>query len=634
MSEELDAVFRKVEFLTSLGATIGALEQLSDPGILADDHLLGRHVTRLRGPKLWRAHDSLAEKALGYPQILSVFGARALAGASLLLPGISRTHRGVLSGFLCASSYATQTRMVYGFDGSDHFAFLNYACASLEKLYAHDPRAREEIAAFLALQSCFSYLVAGVSKLMSPAWRDGSAIPGIFRTSTYGDAGFHDAVRDRPWLARTVAWGTIAGELAFPLALVAPAPVARGLMAAGAGFHLGNARFMGLNRFLWSYCATYPAVEHAGRTLRAARAARRASGTSLLGTWTRAVAGAAQQPPAARPLPQAAARPARPGVARSAAAAGAGLLALAGAGAVHRRNRRRQAVRASAPGRFVRVASRPVHVLDRTRGEGPTVVFENGMACPSTEWGWVLRQLPEHVPYVAYDRPGTGWSPAAGGPRDAAQSAADLRELLHAVGARPPFLLAGHSVGGLLIRSFALRHPDETHGLVFVDSSHPDQLERSPRQRRTTPVVRQRMTTTWLRTALTPARGRQSGDTPFDTLPEHLVGPTRACLEDPGMWLAARREISRWLRSWAADAGRLHEAGTRPVAVLTAGRTSRTDPVHLELQRDLAGLSPVSRHRLVEEATHESLVMSAAHAGEVVGALAWAREKEGAYVRD
>ncbi len=635
MSDELDSVFRKVEFMTSLGATIGSLEQLSDPEILADDHLLGWNVTRLRGPKLWRDHSAPAEKILAYPQILSVFGARALSGTSLLLHGISRSQRGVLCGFMSVSSYASQTRMVYGFDGSDHFAFLNYACSALEKLYSHDPRAREEIALFLALQSSLSYLVAGASKLMSPSWRDGSAIPGIFRTSTYGDAGFHDAVRDRPWLAKAVAWGTIAGELAFPLALVAPAPVARGLMAAGAGFHLGNARFMGLNRFLWSYCATYPAVEHVGREVRAARAARRASGPSLPAgrTWT----GPGPAQPAAggaAALHRAAGWLTRPEVAKSATAAGAGLLALAGAGALHRRNRRRRTVRACVPGRLVRLSARSVHVLDRTRGDGPTVVFENGMACPATEWGWVLRQLPEHVPYVAYDRPGTGWSPSTGGPRDAARSAADLRELLHAVSARPPFLLVGHSVGGLLIRSFAARHPDETHGLVFVDSSHPQQLERSPRQRRTTPVVRQQMTTTWLRTALTPVRGRQSRDSPFDTLPEHLVGPTRTCLEDPGMWLAARREIGRWLGSWATDAGRLTEAGTRPVSVLTAGRTSRTDPVHLDLQRDLAGLSPVSRHRLVEDATHESLVMSAEHAGEIVQALAWAREKEGVHVRD
>ncbi|OZM73082.1 hypothetical protein CFN78_12765 [Amycolatopsis antarctica] len=141
------------------------------------------------------------------------------------------------------------------------------------------------------------------------------------------------------------------------------------------------------------------------------------------------------------------------------------------------------------PGELVRVGGQDVHVLARRQGEGPTVVFENAMMCPSPEWAWVAGRLGPDVPYVAYDRPGTGWSSPAG-PQSAKDLSARLLNLLTTLGMHTPYILVGHSVGGLLIRDFARRYPDSSAGLVFVDSSHPDQLARSAQQRNDLPWVR------------------------------------------------------------------------------------------------------------------------------------------------
>ncbi|MFD8383907.1 alpha/beta fold hydrolase [Streptomyces sp. NPDC059679] len=592
-----------MELLTSIGQTIGSLEQIATSAQFADAGLFSWPIGKLRVPQRWRAvGDNHLDKVFGYPNVMAMVHTRGLAGLGLLLPGASRAQRGVLAATMCATGYGLQTRVPYGFDGSDHFAFLNYACAVLEKAFPHDERAREAVVTFLAAQACLSYFTSGAAKLVSPVWRDGSAIPRIFRTATYGDSLFYRTVRDRPWLAKAVAWSTIAGEMAFPLVLVAPKPVARGILATGTAFHLGNARFMGLNRFVWSFGATYPAVVHVSRTLGR---------------------GAAESPPAA----MARSGVTRNGVTRNGVLAATGAAVVAGMAAHRVVKRRRGRTRASVPGRLVRVHGRDVHVLANTGvgGTGPTVVFENGMACPATEWGWVLAELGSSTGYVAYDRPGIGWSAAASVPRDAEWSSAGLRGLLAAVDARPPFLLVGHSVGGVLIRCFARRHPELVAGLVFVDSSHPDQLRRSPGQRQTLPWVRQQVTATWLR-AMAGTLHQREEYRPFGSLPDGMAEATERRMAAPGTWWATRQEMRYWQHSWSPDAAQL-SATFQPVAVLTAGETVRADPAHTALQRELAALSAVSRHDFVTDAGHDALVMAPEHAPRVVEGIEWVRTR-------
>lgn len=655
--DAIDAVFRKVERFTSVGATTSALEQLTNSRLLADDDLLGWPVLKLHTPSWWRKlGDRGLDTVMGYPNVLHMVSARTLAGLGLVLPGATRPQRGVMAATMCGTAYGLQTRMRYGLDGSDHLAFVNFATSAMEKLFPNDHRAREALVLFLAAQSCFSYATSGAAKLISPVWRDGSAIPGIFRTTTYGDPFFHSVVQDRPWLSKAIAWGTIAGELAFPLALVAPKPVARGILASGAVFHLANARFMGLNRFVWSFCATYPAIAHVSRSLgsstgadspieRSARAAGELVRSRLPFTAPRpaatetavetAQAAGKSAAVAGRALLGGAGdRPTNRRVGK-AVAVGAGAVGLAAAGvavgtALNRRARAQRTHLNSAPGELVSIDGRSVHVMARTQGEGPTVVFESGMACPLTGWSWVLDQLGPDTPYVAYDRPGTGWSQPASGPQDAERAAAHLGELLERLGAKPPYVLVGQSVGGLLIRSFARRHPESVAGMVFVDSSHPDQLARSPRQRQSLSWLRQRMTTAWLR-AEVGKLPRQQALGPFDTLPEPLVGKTVDCMRLPNSWRAARQELAQWQRSWSADSRLLDSAPSLPVAVVTAGRTADRDPVHHILQAELAALSPDSYHELVEGASHEGLTMEEKHAGSVVRAIDWARGRAAAH---
>ena len=77
------------------------------------------------------------------------------------------------------------------------------------------------------------------------------------------------------------------------------------------------------------------------------------------------------------------------------------------------------------------------------------------------------------------DRAGLGASGAPSGPVTVADRVTDLHALLMSAGVRPPYVLAGHSIGGWYLRLFTARYPDEVAGVVFIDSSHPDQDARA-----------------------------------------------------------------------------------------------------------------------------------------------------------
>jgi pimeloyl-ACP methyl ester carboxylesterase len=618
--DDIDGVLRKLELFTSVGATIGAFEQLAASRTLSDDGLFGWPVMRLRSPGWWRSlGDERLAGIFGYPQVMGLVQARALSGLGLILPGASRAQRGLLSASMCATAHGLHTRMGgYGLDGSDHLTFVNYFVAAAEKAFGDDPKAREALVWFLAAQVCGAYFSAGVAKLASPVWRDGTAIPEIFRTSTFGDSGFYRVVKENPRIAKAVAWATIAGEMAFPLVLVAPRPVARGILASGFAFHLGNARFMGLNRFIWSYCSTYPALAHVARDLgprtapaKSGRAPSRSplSGGALSG---KGVAGLARAVTSKRGI--------------ALAAAGVGAAALAGSAVRHVAKVRQGRLMKSLPGSLVRVGERRVHVMGEPGDEGPSVVFENGLGAPATQWGWVMRGLPPGTPRLAYDRPGVGWSEPLRRSLDPEAAGRELLGVLREFGLKPPYVLVGHSIGGLLIRCFARRHPELVGGLVFVDSSHPEQFVRSPKQREALPWIRQRLATTQAQAAagLLKYAGRTDQ---MDSLPADLAEATHECVSHPRIWGTARRELAESQRSWSADAALLPQSASMPVAVVTAGETVRSDPMHTELQQELARLSQVSRRDVVSDAGHESLVLAETYAPRVVEAVEWVRAR-------
>lgn len=110
-------------------------------------------------------------------------------------------------------------------------------------------------------------------------------------------------------------------------------------------------------------------------------------------------------------------------------------------------------------------------------GKGmPTVVFENGLGGRLDWWSKVLPDVATETTVFAYNRPGIGASSPATTPRNGVTVVEELRATLRAKGIAPPYVLVGHSIGGLYVQLYARRHPNEAAGLVLVDSTHPEQL--------------------------------------------------------------------------------------------------------------------------------------------------------------
>jgi pimeloyl-ACP methyl ester carboxylesterase len=105
----------------------------------------------------------------------------------------------------------------------------------------------------------------------------------------------------------------------------------------------------------------------------------------------------------------------------------------------------------------------------------PTVVLEHGAFGCASDWGVVQARLAaKGVHSIAYDRAGLGLSDPGSLPRDGRALNADLASLLDAMGEPGPYVLVGHSMGGLMVRLFAHTYPDRVRGVVLVDAVVPD----------------------------------------------------------------------------------------------------------------------------------------------------------------
>jgi pimeloyl-ACP methyl ester carboxylesterase len=115
------------------------------------------------------------------------------------------------------------------------------------------------------------------------------------------------------------------------------------------------------------------------------------------------------------------------------------------------------------------------HIAYRVMGSGgPAVVMISGLGFGMSTFDQVAPELAKHATVIIYDRPGYGASEAPSGDTDAIAAERDLSAVLAQSGARGPYILAGHSLGGLFAEYYAAKHPDQVSGLILEESRPAD----------------------------------------------------------------------------------------------------------------------------------------------------------------
>jgi pimeloyl-ACP methyl ester carboxylesterase len=157
------------------------------------------------------------------------------------------------------------------------------------------------------------------------------------------------------------------------------------------------------------------------------------------------------------------------------------LLAIGGGAAYNALSIRHYRQIAGVPGQRYDIGRYSMHLY--CTGEGsPTVVLSSGLGDDFTSWAKVQPVLSRQTRVCSYDRAGFGWSQSRPGVQDANAISSQLHQLIEAAAIERPFVLVGHSISGIYLRSYAAHYPAGLAGLVFVDGATPLQDDRIPKE--------------------------------------------------------------------------------------------------------------------------------------------------------
>ena len=260
------------------------------------------------------------------------------------------------------------------------------------------------------------------------------------------------------------------------------------------------------------------------------------------------------------------------------------------------------------PGQLVDIGGHRLH-LHCTGSGSPTVILEPGGGGSSSDMGWVAPAVARDTRVCVYDRAGRGWSDPVDGPQDGATIAADLHTLLQRAHVPGPYVLAGHSFGGLYVQIFAAQFPSEVAGLVLLDSTAPQPGPAQPSNTDRFNVVGRVAALSAASTHL--GAGRLQNPFSYTTLPPRSRDEARAT-SSTAKHLASSIEEYAGASTAIRQASALTSLHGKPLIVLTADE-GNTDDQWQSKQDRMATLSTNSLHRHAN-ATHASLLADEADA--------------------
>ena len=278
--------------------------------------------------------------------------------------------------------------------------------------------------------------------------------------------------------------------------------------------------------------------------------------------------------------------------------------------------------RLPAPGESVTLNGRAYHLNCQGSG-GPTVLIDAGNGSFSLEWTPSQQELSQTTRVCTFDRPGYGWSESSPDPRDGTQVVTELHELLFTAGEAPPYVLVGHSLGGVHMRLYAAHYPQEVAGLILVDTAYPLTVSPELAQQMQASIgfyqVMGLLTSSGILRILGPLAGEGMLPETAAKLPADLQSTYLELLLDPAQYRTAAAEMEQLPQTFTQTEQLLvgeQPFGQLPLIVLTAGRqpapgSSPFDPQTVPASTDwlaagqtLASQSERGEQRVVAESGH------------------------------
>lgn len=272
-----------------------------------------------------------------------------------------------------------------------------------------------------------------------------------------------------------------------------------------------------------------------------------------------------------------------------------------------------------APGKIYRVNGYAMHLYCTGSG-APTVVVEAGLGDDFIGWQKVQPEVAKFTRVCTYDRAGLGWSDDQPGPHDAQHIVRQLHALLQAAGETGPIVMVGASAGGFYARQFASDHPEQVAGMVFSDSSVPDQLRDMPAGAWTAEKARQvhhdalwdlvKQASGWSR-----LRGQCKGDIEQGLDAWRDLARAEACRP-----AYARAGLGEWDEFWnsAQQAQSARCCGDIPLIVVSqdpdrpkpgwSPQAMAAQPIWNRLQESLKSLSPQGRRIIAHGSRHHVMI--------------------------
>jgi pimeloyl-ACP methyl ester carboxylesterase len=255
-----------------------------------------------------------------------------------------------------------------------------------------------------------------------------------------------------------------------------------------------------------------------------------------------------------------------------------------------------------APGRLVDVGGYRLHLHcsgPEGASGGPTVVMDAGIGECSLGWSVVQPEIAKFARVCTYDRAGLGWSDPSPTARTSQQIVNELHTLLAHAGIEPPFVMVGHSFGGLNVRLYASQFPEEVAGLVLVDACHEDYPIRG-------------LLPLYIKLGLLTARlgiprlfaGVSVSENPIFAVDSKYPSAYRAIATSTKYLKTVRREWSAVDESWRQARSAKKSLGDRPLVVLLATSDYELFPVIVKLETELANRSTEGKLLMVEQSGH------------------------------